>query len=85
MENREVLPSSKDTQDILHGFIPLVARVIVDLIPAISSIFHFKDVVVRHLPHHYSDAMKEKSEQVNIIFDKFIFFMELYFNGSCKF
>ena len=66
VENWEVLPSSKDTQDILHDFIPLVARVIVDRIPAFK---HFKDVVVRHLPHHYSDVMKEKSEQVNIILE----------------
>ena len=64
VENWEVLPSSKDTQDLLHDFIPLVARVIVDRIPAFK---HFKDVVVRHLPHQYSDVMKEKSEQVSII------------------
>lgn len=77
--NWEVLPSSKDTPDILHDFIPLVARVSVDRIPAFK---HFKHVVVRHLPHHYSDVMKEKSEQVNIILDKFILFIELYFSGS---
>ena len=34
VENWEVLPSSKDTQDILHDFIPLVARVSVDRILA---------------------------------------------------
>lgn len=82
VENWEVLPSSKDTQDILHDFIPIVACVSVDRILAFK---HFKDVLVQHLPHHYSDVMKEKSEQVNIIFDKFIFFIELYFSGSCKF
>lgn len=82
VENWEVLPSSKGTQDILHDFIPLVARVSVDRIQAFK---HFKYVVVRHLPHHYSDVMKEKSEQVNIILDKFIFFIKLYFSGSCKF
>ena len=65
VEKWEVLPSIKDTHDLLHDFIPLVARVIVDRIPAFK---HFKDVVVRHLPHKYSDVMKDKSEQVCIIF-----------------
>lgn len=77
VEQWEVLPSSKENQDLLHDFIPLVARVIVDRIPAFK---HFKDVVVRHLPHQYSDVMKEKSEQVF----KVLFFIELYFSCFSK-
>lgn len=81
VEQWEVLPSSKENQDLLYDFIPLVARVIVDRIPAFK---HFKDVVVRHLPHQYSDVMKEKSKQVSIIFFKFLFFIELYFSCFSK-
>lgn len=60
----DFLPSVKDNEDLLHDFIPLFARVLIDKIPAFSA---FKDVVVRHIPHKYSDVMKEKSEQVMIV------------------
>jgi len=62
VEHWEILPSSKDNQDLLHDFIPLFARVISDRIPAFKL---FKDVVVRHIPHKYSDVMMQKSDQVN--------------------
>jgi len=61
VEHWEILPSSKDNQDLLHDFIPLFARVISDRIPAFKL---FKDVVVRHIPHKYSDVMMQKSDQV---------------------
>ena len=61
MENIEFLPSVTDNYKFLGDVIPLAARVIVNRIPAFSS---FKDVVVKHIPHTYSDAMKEKSAQV---------------------
>ena len=58
----EFLPSAKDNQDLLHDFIPLFARVVVDEIPAFKKAF--KDVVVRHIPHEYSEIVAQKSEQV---------------------
>lgn len=58
----EFLPSARDNQDLLHDFIPLFARVIVDEIPAFNTVF--KDIVVRHIPHKYSEVMAQKSEQV---------------------
>ena len=61
MENIEFLPSFTDNYIFLSDVIPLVARVIVNRVPAFSS---FKDVVVKHIPHTYSDVMKEKSTQV---------------------
>ena len=61
MENIEFLPSVTDNYKFLGDVIPLAARVIVNRIRAFSS---FKDVVVKHIPHTYSDAMKEKSAQV---------------------
>ena len=50
-----------DNYKFLRDVIPLLTRVIVNRIPAFSS---FKDVVVKHIPHTYSDGMKEKSAQV---------------------
>lgn len=61
VENWEILPSYQDNEGLLHDFIPLFARVICDRIPALKS---FKDVVVRHIPHKYSNVTKQKSEQV---------------------
>lgn len=61
LENVDFLPSAMDNQDFLFDIIPIVARVIVDKIPTFKN---FKDVVVRHIPHSYTDLMKEKSTQV---------------------
>ncbi len=61
MENKEFLPSTHDNEDLLHDFIPLFARVIVEKIPAMRT---FKSVIVRHIPHKYSNEMKKKSTQV---------------------
>lgn len=61
MENVEFLPSVHDNHDLLHDFIPLFARVLVEKIPAFRC---FKSVVVRHIPHKYTSQMKEKSTQV---------------------
>ncbi|CAH3165645.1 unnamed protein product, partial [Porites lobata] len=60
VENWEILPSYQDNEGLLHDFIPLFARVICDRIPALKS---FKDVVIRHIPHKYSNVTKQKSEQ----------------------
>jgi hypothetical protein len=61
MENKEFLPSFHDNQDLLHDFIPVFARVLVDKIPAMQT---FKSVVVKHIPHKYSNEMKKKTTQV---------------------
>ena len=62
LQPEEFLPSAKDNQDLLHDFIPLFARVIIDDVPAFNTAF--KDVV-RHIPHKYSEVMAQKSEQVH--------------------
>lgn len=61
MENIEFPPSVANNYKFLRDAIPLVTRVIVNRIPAFSI---FKDVVVKHIPHTYSDVTKEKSAQV---------------------
>ena len=61
VENWEILLSYQDNEELLHDFIPLFARVICNRIPALKS---FKDVVIRHIPHKYSNVTKQKSEQV---------------------
>ena len=62
LENVDFLPSARDNAEYLHAITALATRVIVKNIPA----FHkFKDVVVHHIPHEYSEAMKEKSIQVS--------------------
>ena len=73
VENWEILPPSKDNQDLLHDFIPLFSRVISDRIPTFKT---FEDVIVRHIPHKYSHVMEQKSEQVSVYKILYIF--------SCK-
>ena len=56
MKSIEFLPSVTDNYNFLSNVVPLVTRAIVNRVPAFSS---FKDVVVKHIPHNYSDVMKE--------------------------
>lgn len=64
MENVDFLPSGKDNHTYLHDITALATRVVVKNIPALSC---FNDVIVHHIPHQYSDIMKEKSKQVTVI------------------
>lgn len=61
MENVEFLPSPTDNKQYLHDITALATRVVIKNIPALSI---FKDVLVHHIPHQYSDVMKQKSNQV---------------------
>ena len=63
LQQGDLLPSAGDNQDLLHDFIPLFARIIIDRILAFIV---FKDVVIQHIAHKYSVVMKDKSEQVQI-------------------
>ena len=63
LENVEFLPSPEDNEAYLRIITALAARVVVRNIPAFSQ---FKDIVVKHILHEYSDVMKEKSDQVSI-------------------
>ena len=62
MESIDFLPSQDDNLAFLTDIIPLAARVISDKIPAFQK---FKNCIVRHIPHKYSDAMVKKSNQVH--------------------
>jgi len=63
LENVEFLPSPEDNEAYLHNITALETRVVVRNIPALSQL---KDIVVKHIPHEYSDVVKEKSDQVSI-------------------
>lgn len=63
LENVEFLPSPEDNEAYLHNITALATCVLVRNIPAFSQ---FKDIVVKHILHEYSDVMKEKSDQVSI-------------------
>lgn len=63
LENVEFLPSPEDNEAYLHNITALATRVVVRNIPAFSQ---FKDIVVKHILHEYSDVMKEKSDHVSI-------------------
>ena len=62
VENAEFLPSPEDNEVYVH-ITALETRVVVRNIPALSQL---KDIVVKHIPHEYSDVVKEKSDQVSI-------------------
>lgn len=62
----EFLPTNKELDKLEKDFIVLAARVIVKQIPSMQEVF--KDAVVHHIKHQYSEEMETKSEQViNII------------------
>ncbi|XP_066910120.1 uncharacterized protein [Clytia hemisphaerica] len=57
----EFMPTERSLQKVEKEFVILAARVIVKYIPSMKI---FKDVVVHHIKHDYSEIMTEKSEQV---------------------
>ena len=61
MQNSQFLPSAQDNVNILQDFIPLVSCV---LVTNISALQQFKKSVVWHIPHKYTNEMKQKSTQV---------------------
>ncbi|KAJ7376290.1 hypothetical protein OS493_035651 [Desmophyllum pertusum] len=61
MENVDFLPSPADNQNYLHDITAIATRVVIKHIPAFNI---FKDVTVHHIPHKYSEVMKQKSQQV---------------------
>ena len=63
LKNSDFVPSLLHHNDLLKTFVPIVANVLVDNIPAFAC---FKGATVRHIPHRYSDAMSQASEQVRI-------------------
>ena len=63
LENVEFLPLPEDNEAYLHNITALETRVVVRNIPALSQL---KDIVVKHIPHEYSDVVKKKSDQVSI-------------------
>lgn len=63
LENVEFLLSPEDNEAYLHNITALETPAVVRNIPALSQL---KDLVVKHIPHEYSDVVKEKSAQVSI-------------------
>ena len=61
LTNADFIPSLADNIDLLNDIIPQFARILVDNIKALAS---FKSVIVRHIPHQYSDLTSKKSQQV---------------------
>ncbi len=61
LKNSDFVPSLQHHNDILKTFVPIVANILVDNIPAFAC---FKGTTVRHIPHKYSDVMSQASDQV---------------------
>ena len=64
IRNEEFIPDEAMHMELLHDLMPLVSRVIVDNIKAFDL---FKPLVVRHIPHKYSEEMAKKSEEVQYV------------------
>ena len=58
------LPSMKDCENLRNNYVALVARVLVEKLPAFKA---FEDCVEAYIPHAYTEAMKQKSTVVSII------------------
>lgn len=61
--SQQVIPSGDVLASLLHPFIiiPLVARVLVQYLPAYKV---FKKIVIHHIPHENSEKMAQKSDEV---------------------
>ena len=57
----EFLPSNEDTINLKQDFIPLWSRVIVK---HLKEFYFFRNAVIYHIPHQYSEKMKECSKEV---------------------
>ncbi|XP_066917617.1 uncharacterized protein [Clytia hemisphaerica] len=57
----EFLPTKQDLKKVEKEFIIIAARILVKYIPSMSV---FKDVIVHHIDHQYSEEMAKKSEQI---------------------
>ena len=66
--NADFVPSLPHHQQLFQAMIPLVARVIVEEIPAFSE---FKKVITMHIPHRYKNEMAGASQQVDIVISHF--------------
>ena len=61
LELSELLPSSETNLAVENDFVVLVSRMVVKFLPA----FHmFRDAVIHHIPHKYSEEMARKSDVV---------------------
>lgn len=65
LELSELLPSIESNLAVEDDFVILVSRVIVKFLPAFSP---FRDVIIHHIPHKYSQQMGKKSEVVGAFY-----------------
>ena len=74
----EVLPSVESNLTVENDFVVLVTRMVVKFLPAFTL---FRDVVIHHNPHQYSNKMARKSDVVRIIckIGQRVFFRTLQF------
>lgn len=59
--SQQVIPSRDVLASLRSNFIPLVARVLVQYLPAYKV---FKKIVIHHIPHENSEKMAQKSDEV---------------------
>lgn len=64
LELSELLPSVESNLAVESDFVVLVTRMVVKFLPAFTM---FRDVVIHHIPHQYSNEMARKSDVVRII------------------
>ena len=61
----DLLPDQASLERLKHRWAVLVSRIISKYLTK----FHpFRDVVIRHIPHHYSKEMKTKSQTVSVTY-----------------
>ena len=60
---RKYLPDHNELVTIKERCTVIVARILVDYLPALQ---HLHNKVPKHFPHKYSDEMREKSEVLNL-------------------
>lgn len=70
-----VSASSSDTSVLYHNFCILISRHLVSYMRYFTE--NYEDVVLKHIPHDYSDEMKEKSEIVSHVMWEFVL-IQLY-------
>ena len=64
MDNCELLPTAADHEKLRKDFTHLVSHVLVEYLSCMQL------VCVKHIPHQYSHEIAQKSEKVNMKYQK---------------
>ena len=81
LENGTFCPNYWEHKKQRQNYIQLVARAIAENVPCLEGL---KDFAVKHIPHQYSEEMKQPTDTVSLEFlSKVNLFLSILFKKPC--